>query len=69
MGVVDWKDADKVGKVISEEIPAKVAADPAYQNAMRKKPRPLAACSKKNTDVAKGFCPPWRKWPRAPRVR
>jgi type I restriction enzyme, R subunit len=32
---VDWKDADKIGRVIAEEIPAKVAADRAYQNAMK----------------------------------
>jgi type I restriction enzyme, R subunit len=32
-GNIDWKDADKIGKVIAEEIPAKVAADKAYQNA------------------------------------
>ena len=38
-GNIDWKDADKIGKVISEEIPAKVAADPAYQNAMRNSDR------------------------------
>ena len=34
-GNIDWKDADKIGKVIAEEIPAKVAADQAYQNAMQ----------------------------------
>ncbi|RME43270.1 MAG: type I restriction endonuclease subunit R, partial [Chloroflexi bacterium] len=34
-GNIDWKDADKIHKVITEEIPAKVAADPAYQNAMK----------------------------------
>ncbi len=34
-GNIDWKDADKIRKVISEEIPAKVAADKAYQNAMK----------------------------------
>jgi type I restriction enzyme R subunit len=34
-GNIDWKDADKIGKVIAEEIPAKVAADKAYQNAMK----------------------------------
>jgi type I restriction enzyme R subunit len=34
-GNIDWKDADKISKVISEEIPAKVAADKAYQNAMK----------------------------------
>lgn len=36
-GSIEWKDADKISKVISEEIPAKVAADKAYQNA-RKNP-------------------------------
>jgi type I restriction enzyme R subunit len=34
-GSIDWKDADKIRKVISEEIPVKVAADTAYQNAMQ----------------------------------
>ncbi|MCP5443682.1 MAG: type I restriction endonuclease subunit R [Chromatiaceae bacterium] len=34
-GNIDWKDADKIRKVIAEEIPAKVAADAAYQNAMK----------------------------------
>jgi type I restriction enzyme R subunit len=34
-GNIDWKDADKIRKVISEEIPGKVAADKAYQNAKR----------------------------------
>ena len=32
-GNVEWKDADKIRNVISVEIPAKVAADKAYQNA------------------------------------
>lgn len=32
-GNIAWTDADRIGKLISEEIPAKVAADPAYQNA------------------------------------
>jgi len=32
---VDWKDGDKIRQVITEEIPAKVAADTAYQNAMQ----------------------------------
>jgi type I restriction enzyme R subunit len=31
-GNIDWRDADKISKVITEEIPAKVAADKAYQN-------------------------------------
>ncbi len=34
-GNIDWKDGDKIRKVISEEIPAKVSADKAYQNAMK----------------------------------
>ncbi len=34
-GNIDWKDADKIRKVITEEIPDKVAANSAYQNAMK----------------------------------
>ncbi|MEX0331439.1 MAG: type I restriction endonuclease subunit R [Puniceicoccaceae bacterium] len=34
-GNIDWKDADKIRMVIAEEIPAKVKADQAYQNAMK----------------------------------
>jgi type I restriction enzyme R subunit len=34
-GNVEWRDADKIRQVITEEIPAKVAADKAYQNAMK----------------------------------
>ncbi len=34
-GKLEWKDGDKIRKVIAEEIPAKVAADSAYQNAMK----------------------------------
>ncbi|KJS02701.1 MAG: DEAD/DEAH box helicase [Desulfobulbaceae bacterium BRH_c16a] len=34
-GNIEWKDGDKIRKVIAEEIPAKVAADTAYQNAMK----------------------------------
>ncbi len=32
-GNIQWRDGDKVRQVISEEIPRKVAADEAYQNA------------------------------------
>ena len=32
-GDVPWQDKDKVRKIITEELPAKVAADRAYQNA------------------------------------
>jgi type I restriction enzyme R subunit len=34
-GNIDWKDGDKIRKVIAEEIPTKVLADKAYQNAMK----------------------------------
>jgi type I restriction enzyme R subunit len=34
-GNIPWSDKDRIEKVISEEIPAKVAADTAYQNAMK----------------------------------
>lgn len=32
-GNIDWKDEDKIRKIIFEEIPAEVAADKAFQNA------------------------------------
>ena len=32
-GNIKWKDEDKIHKVITEEIPARVAQDKAYQNA------------------------------------
>ena len=34
-GGIDWKDGDKIRKVITEDIPARVAADEAYKNAMK----------------------------------
>ena len=34
-GNIPWTDADRVHKLITEEIPARVAADGAYQNARR----------------------------------
>ncbi len=34
-GNIDWKDTDKIEKVISEELPRKVSEDKAYQNAMK----------------------------------
>jgi len=34
-GNIQWTDADRVRKLITEEIPARVAADPAYQNARK----------------------------------
>ena len=34
-GDIEWTHADRVHKLITEEIPARVAADPAYQNARK----------------------------------
>ncbi len=34
-GNIGWKDTDKIGKIIVEELPVKVAADQSYRNAMR----------------------------------
>ena len=33
-GNIDWRDQDKIEKVIAEELPAKVSEDRAYRNAM-----------------------------------
>ena len=33
-GNIEWKDLDKIERVIAEELPTKVAGDRAYQNAM-----------------------------------
>jgi len=35
-GNIDWKDRDKIEKIIAEELPVKVAGDKAYQNAMKR---------------------------------
>ena len=45
-GNIPWTDADRVHRLITEEIPAKVAADTAYQNAqaeLRQAERPHRA--------------------------
>jgi type I restriction enzyme R subunit len=41
-GNIDWKDADRICQVITEEIPGKVAADKAYQNAIKNSDRAAA---------------------------
>ena len=38
-GNIDWSDADRVHKLITEDIPIRVAADGAYQNAMKNNDR------------------------------
>jgi type I restriction enzyme R subunit len=34
-GNVDWKDVDRIHEIIADELPKKVSADTAYQNAMK----------------------------------
>lgn len=41
-GNIEWKDGDKIRKVIAEELPTKVGADAAYQNAMKNNDRKTA---------------------------
>jgi type I restriction enzyme R subunit len=36
-GNIVWSDADRVHKLITEDIPARVAADTAYQNATKQR--------------------------------
>jgi type I restriction enzyme R subunit len=38
-GGIEWNDADKIRQVITEELPAKVAANEAYQNARERSDR------------------------------
>ncbi len=76
-GNIEWKDADKIRKVISEEIPAKVAADKAYQNAKKNSDKQNARIEhdkalqrvmtdllSDHTELFKQFCdnPSFRKW-------
>jgi len=41
-GNIPWNDKDKIRQVIAEELPPKVAADRAYQNAMKNSDKPNA---------------------------
>jgi type I restriction enzyme R subunit len=74
---IPWQDTDKVRKVVTEEIPAMVAADTAYQNAMTGSDkqhariehdsameRVLASLLSDNTELFKQFSdnPAFRKW-------
>ena len=38
-GNIEWTDADRVRRLITEEIPARVSADTAYQNAKKNSDR------------------------------
>ena len=76
-GSIDWRDGDKVSKIIAEEIPAKVAADAAYQNAMKNNDKKTARIEHDaalqrvmidlladNTELFKQFSdnPSFKKW-------
>ncbi|MBF0232595.1 MAG: type I restriction endonuclease subunit R [Desulfamplus sp.] len=76
-GNIAWKDGDKISKVISEEIPGKVAADAAYQNAMKNNDKKTARIEHDaalqrvmvdlladHTELFKQFCdnPSFKKW-------
>ena len=79
-GNIAWTDADRVHKLITEEIPAKVAADPAYQNARKHSDkqnariehdkalkRVMMALLQDDTELFKQFSdnPSFRNWLRA----
>ena len=77
-GNIDWKDVDKIGRVIAEEIPGKVAANKAYQNAInhsdkqnariahdRALQRVLVEFLSDHTELFKQFSdnPAFKEWP------
>ena len=76
-GNIDWKDADKIHQVIAEEIPAKVRANEAYQNAIKNSDKNNARIEhdaplqkvmvellSDHTELFKQFCdnPSFKKW-------
>jgi type I restriction enzyme R subunit len=76
-GNIDWTDADHVERLITKEIPARVAADTAYQNARRHSDkqnariehdkallRVMTALLQDDTELFKQFSdnPGFRKW-------
>jgi type I restriction enzyme R subunit len=76
-GNIPWTDTDRVHKLITEEIPAKVSADNAYQNAKQNSDkqnariehdkalaRVMTAVLKDDTELFKQFSdnPSFRKW-------
>ena len=75
-GATNWTDADRVFRRITEEIPAKVAADPAYRNAIKNTPenaqiehdralaRVMMGLIKDDTQLFKEFSdnPDFRRW-------
>jgi type I restriction enzyme R subunit len=76
-GNIDWSDADRVQHLIAEEIPARVAADTAYQNARQNSDkqnariehdkallRVMTALLQDDTELFKQFSdnPSFKKW-------
>jgi len=76
-GNISWQDADKIKRVVSEELPQKVAADKAYQNAMKNSDarvarvehdkalrRAMIGLLKDNTELYKQFSdnPDFKRW-------
>ena len=76
-GNVAWTDSDRVRKLVTEEIPAKVAADKAYQNARKNSDkqnakiehdkalkRVMTAVLKDDSELYKQFSdnPDFRRW-------
>ncbi|MGH9428091.1 MAG: type I restriction endonuclease subunit R, partial [Terriglobia bacterium] len=76
-GNISWTDTDRVHRLITEEIPAKVSADTAYQNARQHSDkqnariehdkalaRVMTAVLKDDTELFKQFSdnPSFRKW-------
>ena len=76
-GSIPWTDADRVHRLITEEIPAKVAADAAYQNAKKHSDRQnariehdkalarvMTAVLKDDTELFKQFSdnPAFKRW-------
>lgn len=77
-GGIPWSDSDRVHKLITEEVPARVAADPAYQNAQKNSDkqnariehdkalqRVMTAVLKDDTELFKQFSDneSFRRWP------
>ncbi len=76
-GNIDWQDEDRIRQVIAEDIPAMVAADKAYQNAMKNSDKAAARLEhdralrdvvvgmlKDHTELFKQFSdnPSFKKW-------
>jgi len=75
-GNIEWTDEDRIHQLITQEIPEKVAADPAFQNAMKNTPenariehdkaleRVMTALIQDDTELFKQFSdnPQFKRW-------